>query len=157
MLKWIFSQYATNCLCVDNDFNSVETYDFKDTNILILDNTLQTINKGSEKEKQKEMRKRHGCEYCKSTFCTKTVLRNHINSVHLKIKPYKCENCEKYFAKKYQLTRHDKALHQKLKPSHKEIPERWLCDLCDSSFSMKFYLKCHINRVHLGKDYSVNR
>ena len=59
-----------NCLCVDTDFNSVEACDFKDKNILILDNTPETINKGSEKEKQKKMPKRHTCDHCKSTFCT---------------------------------------------------------------------------------------
>merc|ERR1712134_247979 len=78
----------------DTDFNSVEACDFKDKNILILDNTPETINKkGNEKEKQKKMPKRHTCDHCKSTFCTNRVLKDHVNSVHLKIKPYKCKNC----------------------------------------------------------------
>lgn len=46
------------------------------------------------------------CPYCKKPFCNSRDTQNHINAVHLKVKPYACGFCDKSFVQKVQLKVH---------------------------------------------------
>ena len=50
-------------------------------------------------------------------FSEESVLKNHINEVHLNKKSYKCKKCKKTFSKKHFLKTHIKSNHPKSKPS----------------------------------------
>ena len=84
--------------------------------------------------------KSYKCEECGKTFNQKGNLEYHVKTVHLKIKPYKCEECCKTFGSKQDLKRHIDAVHLKIKP--------FKCDECGISFATEGNLKTHINQVH---------
>jgi uncharacterized Zn-finger protein len=46
------------------------------------------------------------CEICNNNFTTKGNLKNHILSIHKKIKPFKCDLCETSYTNKCRLVIH---------------------------------------------------
>ncbi len=51
--------------------------------------------------------KNHTCEVCAQSFCSKTVLAQHMR-VHTGEKPYKCDVCNKAFTQASSLYSHKK-------------------------------------------------
>ena len=68
----------------------------------------------------------------------KSDLKQHVNSVHDKLKPFNCSICSQQFSQKGHLNVHVKKVHEKLKQG---------CPHCDKSFHQN-YLKAHILAVH---------
>ena len=78
------------------------------------------------------------CEICDKVMRKKTI-RNHINAVHLKLKPYQCDKCPAKFANKGSLNVH-KVIHS---------DERdFKCKTCNKLFKTKAFLKRH-SLIHL--------
>ena len=76
---------------------------------------------------------------------TKGNLKNHVNRVHLKVKPLKkipCTYCEKSFEDAQPLEYHINLIHLKIKP--------YKCDFCNMCFALRSIAKSHINQIHLN-------
>ena len=56
------------------------------------------------------------CKYCRFKCSKKSVLQCHVNSVHLKLKPFSCRYCEFKFARKSDLQSHVNSVHLKIQP-----------------------------------------
>ena len=52
------------------------------------------------------------CEICGSLFLYKWSLNRHVNSVHLKLKPFQCKTCLEYFTEKRGLQKHMIKVHE---------------------------------------------
>ena len=89
------------------------------------------------------MREPHKCSICDYATSIKGHLKQHIESVHEKIRPHKCFICDNSFSQKGGLKVHIDAVHEGKKP-HK-------CSICDYSFSQKGDLKKHVEAIHEGK------
>ncbi len=76
-------------------------------------------------------------------FARAGTLQTHVNTVHLKKKPYKCSHCDSAFGYAHHLERHVNTVHLKKKPHE--------CPHCDSAFGAAHHLETHMNTVHLGK------
>ena len=72
-------------------------------------------------------------------------LKQHINGIHLQLRPFKCEICQAAFKRKYHLTVHHQGSHSSGEAKkHK-------CDKCDFATHLPRSLKIHIGTVHLGQ------
>ena len=90
----------------------------------------------------------YNCSYCEKAFHKNAKLKEHINSVHLSLKPYMCDHCSVTFSRRHSLTKHVKhhcsgQLITKAKPNHH-------CSYCEKPFHKNAKLKEHIDSVHLG-------
>ena len=84
------------------------------------------------------------CEICGKTYLQATI-KQHIKSVHEKIKDFQCPKCGKAFSEKASLKDHDKI--------HTGIRD-FGCDQCGKTYRRSDRLKNHIRVVHEGrKDY----
>ena len=72
----------------------------------------------------------------------KSTLKNHIEAVHERIKPFKCNICHFEFAHKGDLKKHTDFVHEGIK--------LFKCHLCDYKAARKNTLKTHIESVHEG-------
>ena len=54
------------------------------------------------------------CKECGKYFKDNNKLKRHVETVHLKLKPYKCETCNKSFGEKSHMKRHVKNTHEML-------------------------------------------
>ena len=90
----------------------------------------------------KTLPKKFKCNDCRASFVSRFNLRNHINAIHLQIKPYECEQCKKSFSQEGHMKIHVKEVHQKLRP--------YRCMHCDHFSSRKRDLAGHVKRVHLN-------
>lgn len=93
-------------------------------------------------EEEKATRK-HKCDKCEASFKRPEHLRLHINSVHLKFKPYKCEfpDCERSFA---QIG--DRNVHMKIHSDDKPH----VCSICRKAFRLAKGLRAH-EKVHVRR------
>ena len=82
--------------------------------------------------------KRHRCKDCEFGSPTLVKLENHINEVHLKIKPYKCGICEKSFSRAEHVKIHNEGVHS----------EKVNCGHCKKELKNKITLKAHMKRLH---------
>ena len=57
--------------------------------------------------------KGHSAAAHSSAFSIKTDLKQHINAVHLNVRPFKCSECPLFFAKKFTMKKHFKRFHEK--------------------------------------------
>lgn len=83
-------------------------------------------------EDEKLLRK-HQCDKCEARFKRPEHLKLHINSVHLKLRPYKCEKCDKSFT---QIG--DRNVHMKIHSDEKPH----MC-FCKKSFRLAKGLRAH--------------
>ena len=80
-------------MCEDSFTLKVKLFQHK---INVHANELNT----KSKQHIQEILKNLNCDSCGKYFPKKSMLKNHIDSVHLKLKPYKCEDCDKTFSLK---------------------------------------------------------
>ena len=134
--------------------------------------TVQKLNTRDPKNFRKNT-----CDKCEFTSDKKTVLRLHLEAVHLNIKKYKCSACS--YASYYRpaLRKHFKAIHkdgncriikigcklceegeiheecttntQKIKTGGKKVDGKYACDKCDYTSDKQIHLRFHIEAVHL--------
>ena len=96
----------------------------------------------------KETPKKNICTDCGKSFVKYSKLKLHVNSVHLKLKPYNCNICGESFAQSGNLNKHIQIVHEKKKP--------YSCPDCPESFSVKLNLIEHVQRVHEKKIHKCN-
>ena len=80
------------------------------------------------------------CEKCSKTFKRKEHLKDHLKTVHEKVRDYQCDQCGMKFTHEHSMRQHVKTVHQKIK-EHK-------CDSCDKTFALKNALILHKKRHH---------
>ena len=117
------AKHTHKCPYPNCDYSTLQKYDVK-----------KHVKRVHIKEKGK-----HLCSLCPKIFHTKSSLEEHINGVHLNIKPFKCDNCEFASAYKSTLNEHKKVTHG---------TQRYDCPHCDHFARYKGNLDKHINNVH---------
>ena len=96
--------------------------------------------------------KPYECDQCNMSFAQKNHLNSHLKEVHQKIKAHKCQECDKLFSRKSVLAKHVERIHLKIQPSKK-----FICKECNAPFELKHHLEHHMNKVHLNvKPYECN-
>lgn len=106
--------------------------------------------------------KLYHCQECDRKFATATILKNHVEVIHQKLRKFHCDQCPKTFAYQHKLKEHmnvhrgirdrkcrfcgkcfthssNLLVHEKV---HKNI-KRHKCDICDSSYVTTSALKKH--------------
>ena len=83
--------------------------------------------------------RKYKCDRCDKKFPTPSLLKMHVDGVHLKVK-FNCEFCDYQSTRKGDLKKHIDTVHLKLKP--------FQCDECDQSFGQSGNLKTHVDSVH---------
>ena len=85
------------------------------------------------------------CEYCGKSYA-RAALKQHIKSVHEKVKDFQCPKCGMAFSEKRSLKNHDSTAHSEIR--------NFKCDQCEKTYKLSQHLKDHIKVVHEGrKDY----
>ena len=126
----------------------------------------------TEEEQSKHMKFR--CTICRFKTFSNYCLKHHLNSVHLKIKPFSCSEpgCNQKYGYEYQLRYHHQRKHQNIKKyicewcsrgfydhctlkkhvvrKHSESPETWSCDQCKFTTRCQDLLNKHKQSRHLG-------
>ena len=100
------------------------------------------IQKSAQKKgatKSKAGRGKHVCDHCDYSTDKTDHLKNHMNAVHLKLKPHKCNQCCFSCADRSDLKRHIRKVHEKI---------RHQCQLCDYSTGYKQNFSRHVKSKH---------
>ena len=79
------------------------------------------------------------CELCGFQTLRSYVLKQHVNVIHLKLRPYKCDICDKDFPYLYTKKIHMKSIH---------LIKEFLCDQCEKRFESLQKLQRHEYAVH---------
>lgn len=79
------------------------------------------------------------CKECGSSFPKRGNLARHIQTVHLKLKPFQCEHCHASFGYKNHLKRHQ-IVHQR--------GGEFKCKVCNREFKGQLQLTRHIQQSH---------
>ena len=85
--------------------------------------------------------KKFQCELCDHISANAQNLKYHVNTVHLKLKPYCCEKCGKSFVQKRRMEEHI-IIH------HNPQEKSYICDLCGKSFASQASLTSHRGEFH---------
>ena len=80
------------------------------------------------------------CLICNKSLVSAGALKNHIKTVHEKLKPFQCDKCEASFGMKHTLDNHFKAIHLTIKA--------YKCNICGREFGVKGTFKRHVRNVH---------
>ena len=157
----------------------IENSNAKTQNSEIIDkhSDVKEISKTSKIKKNKSNHGKYQCNHCEKSFPSKNFLnkhlpihaektlecphcfkkfnhkgrhRTHIDSVHLKLKPFKCEHCREQFSAMNVLRRHIRNIHFKIKP--------YQCEQCDKGYQDSFQLKKHVASIHnKDKCYDIRK
>ena len=82
---------------------------------------------------------KHHCSICKATFPKRYILKNHINQVHLDIRPHECTECGLKFKVKHHLKKHLKRAHPEFDPDPGNLLRG--INICFVSIFLYFNLK----------------
>lgn len=81
------------------------------------------------------------CKYCGKCFDSQRSLKNHMNHLHLQLRPHKCPECDKGFYNKNEMKRH-RVKHTNIK--------QFQCSICSKSYAYKASLRNHM-KIHDGE------
>ena len=81
------------------------------------------------------------CEICGKSY-SRASIKQHIKSVHEKIKDFQCLECGKAFSEKATLKAHE-TFHTGIR--------NFKCDQCEKTYKRDHHLKNHISEVHEGR------
>ena len=84
------------------------------------------------------------CNECGKAFALKSVLKRHVNDIHIKNVKHSCDKCKKEYSSKSTLTLHIKAIHG---------GKRFICVMCNKEFTQVGNFKRHQESVHEGIKY----
>ena len=109
------------------------------------------------------------CNYCSFATVTASVMKRHVDAIHLRLKPHKCEHCTYASPHRVTLKRHTRVKHASkpypcrncasafedksdlIKHNIEFHPHNiFRCEKCEFTASYKSQLSMHINAVHLG-------
>lgn len=94
-----------------------------------------------------KLNQHHKCSDCGYVTRKRVDFENHMNKIHLKIKPYSCDMCSRTFCGKSRLTEHMR--------THSTAGSCY-CSYCGKRFANKVCLKMHVRR-HTGESpYECN-
>uniref|UniRef100_A0A182QIC3 C2H2-type domain-containing protein n=1 Tax=Anopheles farauti TaxID=69004 RepID=A0A182QIC3_9DIPT len=85
------------------------------------------------------------CEQCGAMFTSNKLLKQHLKS-HVTVRNFRCTQCERLFKTHHQLKRHIVSVHQVV---------RFQCDYCNTSYSRRDKLRMHVERAHQIQTYFV--
>ncbi|XP_073944580.1 uncharacterized protein [Choristoneura fumiferana] len=111
------------------------------------------------------------CDFCGKQFSTHQMLSNHESSVHMNIKKFLCDICHKSFTLKQYLKSHIQRNHMQsvecgicemkffsnthllIHKSKGCVRDRFACDHCGITFSLKRLVKKHMEEKHFETLY----
>ena len=73
---------------------------------------------------------------CDKTFTSRRPVRQHVKTVHDKIRSFNCTQCDKTFTHNYNLLVHIKTVHDKIRSFN--------CTQCDKIFTHNCNLPVHV-------------
>ena len=85
------------------------------------------------------------CEICGDCFTSKLGMQQHVKSIHQGIKEYVCHICAKAYSQKTGLTQHMLYTHEKEKSVKYK---KFQCTICDYVSTCDYTLNHHIKTVH---------
>merc|ERR1712150_197462 len=146
-------EYITDM--VDKDYNwdfidnNDEDYSIPTGDISPTANGRKYLYKVDGKYKYAKRTKDFQCDQCEYRANSTHTINNHVNAVHLKLKPYSCTECETKFSHESTLKLHIKSVHDQVKD------QRCYYEGCDYTTSNRGYLPLHIKSVHMKvKDFA---
>lgn len=148
-----------------------ENFYFPQMNERLDDKTCYSAIKIEAIETECDSRKKRSfqCYMCSKAYTTKQMLKLHISSIHMLLRPFKCELCSRAFYDKYTLTTHAR-IHSGERPyacpfcdktfvqhsamtKHKRVHTKekpFQCEICSKSFSDRSSLIPH-RKIHTGE------
>ncbi|XP_053659818.1 zinc finger protein 480-like [Anopheles marshallii] len=81
------------------------------------------------------------CPYCDKSFVHRSNLYAHLN-IHTQERIYKCEYCDSEFTCIRGLKQH-RTIH---------FEGQYECTICNRKYNRKYYLRIHVQRVHMPKE-----
>ena len=88
-------------------------------------------------DEESKSKKSFSCRFCEVKFQSDHL--RHVHEATHTNEVYSCDTCSKTFSTRNLLFKHQK-IHSKVKP--------FVCEICGSAFTIKWYLNRHINIVH---------
>lgn len=86
----------------------------------------------------------YACNQCPKEFRNNCDLRRHVDSTHLKLRPFKCDQCDASFALMGNLKKHVGYVHQKVK----RVDHKVACPVCGKMYSSNYCLTIHMSSMH---------
>jgi uncharacterized C2H2 Zn-finger protein len=99
-------------------------------------------------------KKPFACDQCPASFGYKTHLNRHVQTVHNKSNDFKCSDCNREFRTQQQLDRHVQQAHSGASSAGETGPIK--CETCGHGFSQRSNLNRHIQSIHEGMRHMCN-
>ena len=104
--------------------------------------------------------KNNKCPHCHKIMANSWYIKQHIKSVHEKLKPFQCDQCFAKFGFQFSLIRHTAKIHQNNTAQHTQsnVYENYqnlrpfICSWCTAKFGDNFSLKRHSNKLHANEE-----
>jgi uncharacterized C2H2 Zn-finger protein len=89
------------------------------------------------------------CDQCTACFGYKTHLNRHVQTVHNKSSDFQCPDCNREFRTSQQLDRHQHQAHWGTADGDSAV-EEIKCEVCGHGFSQRSNLNRHMQSIHQG-------
>ena len=105
----------------------------------------ESFNFSSKKKECHLADKNNKCPHCHKIMANSWYIKQHIKSVHEKLKPFQCDQCFAKFGFQFSLIRHTAKIHQNNTAQHTQSIN---CHMCHYKFTIQSDLKRHVKHVH---------